>query len=183
MNRMMDNAFANYYKRQSVYDYYGCSPYSSSEPPYQLSCGNGAARSYQAANTRTIEPSLPRTVYHPIKHATIRQYAIERRAHKTVNLPAKHANRTRYAKAKPVSTGHTKLSSSRVVRPASRLASHHTKSTSRPGTVGKTQLPATPKLPAKPKQPPLIPNLSATAKRLLWQRQQAKPELQPTKNC
>ncbi len=150
MNRMMDNAFANYYSANPSMTITDARPYSSSEPPYQLSCGNGAARSYQAANTRTIEPSLPKTAYHPIKHATIRQYAIERRAHKTANLPAKHANRTRYAKAKPVSTGHTKLSNSRVVRPASRLASH-TKSTSRPGTVGKTKLASHAKVAGKTK--------------------------------
>ena len=134
----MDNAFANYYSANPSMTITDARPYSTSQPPYQLSCGNGAARSYQAANTRTIEPRIPRTIYYPIKHSNKSRYAIGRGMHKTAYRTTKQANRTRYVKAKPVSTGHAKLSSSRAVRPASRLASH-TKSTSKVRTADKTK--------------------------------------------
>ena len=117
MIQLMDNAFAHIYSANPDVNIVGTRPYSTSVPPYQLTCGNGASF-HQAANMPSNGQGAD--TMKPVKNS--------KATYKTARLvKSKRVSKTNRLRKTKTSTKSVRLSKTKSVRKSTSLSKTKTR--------------------------------------------------------
>lgn len=116
MTQLMDNAFAHSYSANPAVNIVATRPYSTSVPPYQLSCGNGASF-HHAANTSSVGQGAD----------TIRPAKNSNATYKTRLVKSKRTSKTKRLSKAKTSTKSVRSSKNKSVRKSTSLSKTKTR--------------------------------------------------------